>query len=141
MARDMTGKGLFLHDIKVRRRSPAYYEALVSMPLQALLEFKSVELVRLYQARVGKKTGRLAASAAAQVRLGGKRNDRAVGVVTIADETVASTWKGQPFYYGEYHEEGTMNSRRAKRRKADGARGPRRGYHELREAANEWRST
>jgi len=137
MARDFH----FLHDIDTRsyRDSPAYRLALHSPVLAGQLRAKSLEIVRLYQARVGKKTGRLAASAEAGVRIGGKYKDRVIGFVTIADETVASTWKGQPFYYGEYHEEGTMRSRRAKRRKADGPRGPRRGYHELREVANEWR--
>lgn len=128
----------FLHDVNVYNTSPAYAVALNSVGLSALLQTKSLEVVRLYQARVGKKTGRLAASADSQVRIGGKANDRIIGVVTIADDTVVSEWKGKPFYYGEYHEEGTLRSKRAKRRTR---RGPRKGYHELREVAQEWRQT
>ena len=128
----------FLHDINVYRTSPAYFVAMNSVPLSRLMLAKSNEVVVLYRARVGKKTGRLAASAEASVRVGGKRNDRIIGVVTVADNTVVAEWKGKPFYYGEYHEEGTLKSKRAKRRTSE-SRGPRKGYHELREVAQEWR--
>lgn len=130
----------FLDDISVKKNSPGYQEMLNSPVLGSLLELKALEVVRLYQARVGKKTGKLAASAEGFTRAGGgHKRDRLVGVVTVADETVASTWKGKPFYYGEYHEEGTLNSKRASRRKG-ASRLPRRGYHELRQVAQEWRS-
>ena len=128
----------FLHDINVYRTSPAYTVALNSVPLSRLLLRKGEELVVLYQGRVGRKTGKLRASADANVRVGGKLNDRIVGVVTVADNTTVADWKGKDFYYGEYHEEGTLNSRRAKRRTSE-ARRPRPGYHELREVAMEWR--
>lgn len=136
----------FLYDINVHNNSPAYAIALNSPVLATLLGEKSLEVVRLYQARVGKKTGRLAASADAGVRVGGKRNDRIIGAVTIADQSVVSEWKGKPFYYGVFHEEGTdgamsgRGSRRAKRRKTE-SRAPKGGYHELREVATEWRQT
>jgi hypothetical protein len=134
----------FLHDINVYRNSAAYPLALNSPVLAGLLSEKAVEVVTLYRARVGRKTGRLRDSAGgggangSYVRVGGKKNDRIIGVVTIADNTVVADWKGKPFYYGEYHEEGTLNSRRAKRRTSEGRR-PRPGYHELREVAQEWR--
>lgn len=131
MARDN-----FLADITVYKTSPAYPAALMSPLLDGILSAKAVELVRLYQARVGKKTGRLAASAAAQLRVGGHANDRIIAAVTIADDTTQSTWKGQPFYYGEYHEEGTKKKGR-NYRSVNG----RRGYHELRQVANEMRGT
>lgn len=131
MARDN-----FLADIRVYRTSPAYEAALLSPMLNGILSEKCVDLVRMYQARVGKKTGRLAASAAAQLRIGGHDKDRIIGAVTIADDSVQSTWRGQPFYYGEYHEEGT----RKKGRNYRSVNG-RRGYHELREVANEMRGT
>lgn len=133
--------GLFLHDIRIRDTSPAWRLILNSPVLAIRLRSKSLELARLYQARVGKKTGRLMASTDVGVRIGGHNKDRLIGYVTIADQSVVSDWKGKPFYYGEYHEEGTIRSKRAKRRKAGGRRGPRKGYHELREVAQEWRKS
>lgn len=146
MARNPNGVN-FLHDIKTKQymNSPAYRIALNSPGLATILYKKSLEVVRLYQAQVGKKTGRLAASAEAKVRIGGKQKDRIIGVASINNASVVSEWKGQPFYYGLYHEAGTdgalsgKGSRRARRRKADGSRGPRSGYHELRRAAQQWR--
>ena len=148
----------FLHDVDVYRTSPAYFVAMNSVPMSRLLQRKSLEVVRLYQAQVGKKTGRLAASAEANVRIGGKQRDRLIGVASINDESVQAEWKGQPFYYGVYHEAGTDGaesggstqdngriyrggSKRARRRKADGARGPKPGFHELRRAAQQWRGS
>lgn len=144
MARE---SGLFLRDIQIKQNSPAFRIMLNSPELNGLLRKKAVELVRLYQARVGKKTGRLAESATVSIRSGGsvkggrgvgKIKDRIVGVVSIADGSVVSEWKGKPFYYGVYHEQGTLNSKRAKRRKR---RGPKPGYYELREAAKLWRGS
>jgi len=131
MARDN-----FLADIKINRNSPAYEAVLSSPLLDPILRDKAVELVRMYQARVGKKTRKLHDSAAAELRRGGHNSDRIIAAVTIADESVQSTWKGQPFYYGEYHEEGTKKKGR-NYRSVNG----RRGYHELREVANEMRGT
>lgn len=137
----------FLHDVQVYRNIPYYSNMLKSsVGLETLLYAEGVQVVRLYQARVGKKTGRLQASAENFVTLGGHENDRQIGKVTIADRGVAGTWKGKPFYYGVFHESGTdgarsgagMGSKRAKRRKGEN-RGPKRGYHELREVAQEWR--
>lgn len=138
----------FLHDIQTKqfRNSPAYRIMLNSPGTATLLRGKAVEVVRLYQATVGKKTGRLAASAEASVRIGGKQKDRIIGVASINDASVVAEWKGQPFYYGLYHEAGTdgalsgKGSRRARRRKAGGSRGPRSGFHELRRAAQRWRA-
>lgn len=135
MARE---SGLFLRDIQIRQNSPAFRIMLNSPELNGVLRKKAVELQRLYQARVGKKTGRLGDSASVSIRTGGKLKDRIIGVVTIADESVVSEWKGKPFYYGVYHEQGTLNSKRAKRRKR---RGPKPGYYELREAAKLWRGS
>lgn len=134
--------GMFLRNIEISRNSPAYRIMLNSPELNGLLRKKGMELVRLYQARVGKKTGRLRDSASFSIRSGGgiktKVKDRIIGVVSIADESVVSEWKGKPFYYGVYHEQGTLNSKRAKRRKR---RGPKPGYYELREAAHLWRGS
>jgi hypothetical protein len=129
----------YLHDISINATSAAYSEALFSPKLAFLLSNEALNVVRLYQSRVGKKTGRLMASAEANIRVGGHANDRNIAAVTIADENVVADWKGKPFYYGEFHEEGTLNSKRAKRRKSE-ARAPKPGYHELRQVAQEWRS-
>lgn len=131
--------GMFLRDIQIRETSPAFRIMLNSPELNGLLHKKAVELLRLYQARVGKKTGRLAASGKVGIRTGGKHKDRIIAAVTIADAGVVSEWKGKPFYYGVYHEQGTLNSKRAKRRNPRGGRGPRPGYYELRETAQLWR--
>lgn len=126
----------FLHDIKLLRNTVAYQSILRSPLLADLLENNALQVVRAYQGRVGKKTGKLAASAKAQVAIGGKENDRFIGKVTIADKTVVAPtlWNGQPFYYGEFHEEGTKKKGRSRRRKYG-----QEGYHELREVAQEWR--
>lgn len=131
----------FLHDVELKRNPAAYANMLNNPMLSAKLAMKAVELMILYQASVGKKTGKLQASADVDVRVGGKKNDRQIGVVTIADDSVVDEWKGKPFYYGVYHEAGTTNSKRAKRRKSSGPRGPRKGYNELREAAQMWRAS
>lgn len=123
----------FLYDIKIKRNLPYYAQLRTSPTLSLLLQQKSLELVRLYQARVAVKTGRLRASAEAHTpALGGKRNDRLVGKVTIAGPQVKADrlWRGAPFYYGELHEEGSPSKR---------DRFP--GAHELREAAQQWRAT
>jgi hypothetical protein len=73
--------------------------------------------------------------------MGGQSNDRIIGVASINDSSVQAEWKGKPFYYGVYHEQGTLNSKRARRRNPDGARGPRPGYYELRRAAQQWRGS
>ena len=137
----------FLEDVQVYRRIPYYGNLLKTNPaLRLILHSEAIEVVRLYQARVGRKTGRLQASAEAHVAMGGQQNDRQIGKVTIADKSVVADWKGRPFYYGVLHEAGTdggrsgkgMGSKRAPRRKTEG-RGPKPGYHELREVAEEWR--
>jgi hypothetical protein len=131
----------FLTDVEIYRNAPAYSRILKSPSLGIMVYGKAQEVVRLYQARVGKKTGRLAASAEAKVRMGGQSNDRIIGVASINDSSVQAEWKGKPFYYGVYHEQGTLNSKRARRRNPDGARGPRPGYYELRRAAQQWRGS
>jgi hypothetical protein len=128
----------YLHDINIYARSMAYNDALNSTKLAFLLGNEAANVAILYQARVGRKTGKLRASANPHVRVGGRRNDRVIGVMSIVNDGVFADWKGKDFYYGVYHEEGTLNSRRAKRRTSE-ARRPRPGYHELREVAQEWR--
>lgn len=127
----------FLHDIKLERNNAATTSLLVSPMLAPLLYEKGLEVVRLYQARVGKKTRRLRDSAASHPpEIGGRNNDRFIGKVTVGGETTVTPWKGGEFNYGEYHEEGTRKTGR-RRRTVTG----RDGYHELRQVAQEWRQT
>lgn len=156
MARDN-----FLADIQVYRNSPAYRAFLNSPLLDSAISEEAIELVHRYRMRVGKKTGRLSASADASLRLGGHNHDRIIGVVTVGGESTVTTWTGHSslgeydpvkkrtkrvrrssqsygthtFNYGEYHEEGTRRKGRGYRKNSQA------GYHELREVANEMRGT
>ena len=123
----------FLHDIEIKKNAPVYGHILnspfMSIPLLAV----GSEMVTLYKSTVGVKSGRLRASAQAGIRgSGGKKRDRMIGVDTIAGPRVVAPepYKGKPFYYGVFHEEGNKKKGRAKKRKygTDGA-------HELRETA------
>ncbi|MCX2716092.1 hypothetical protein [Mycolicibacterium sp. J2] len=71
-----------LVDIKTYRVPPGI---LFGPGLAAMLLADAEELVALYRAGVAKRTGRLAASAHASVQVGGRRNDRWVGKVTVGD--------------------------------------------------------
>jgi hypothetical protein len=127
----------FLHDIDIKKNAPVYSHILNSPLMSIPLMSVGLQLVTLYQSTVGVKSGRLRASARAGVRgSGGKKRDRMIGVVTIADASVVAPepYKGRPFYYGVFHEEGNKKKGRAKKRKygTDGA-------HELRQAAIQMR--
>lgn len=76
--------------------------------LGAFLEVVATDIKVLYQGHVAHKTGQLAASAEASVMEGGGHDhDRLVGKVTIGGELAVADWKGQPFYYGVLHDEGS----------------------------------
>lgn len=127
----------FLHDIQIKARSAAYGAALNSPWLGFLLDTKAMELKIAYQQRVGVKTGKLRASAKVHVGAqGGKRRDRRIGKLTIANKSVVAPepYKGKPFYYGVFHEEGNKGKGRKRKRKYGTD-----GYHELREVAHEMR--
>ena len=129
----------FLHDIKIKRNPHAFNMFLNSPLLGARLYFSALEIKTLYQAQVGVKTGRLRASASASTQPnGGKLNDRIIGKVTIAGPTVVADepYKGKPFYYGVYHEEGNKGKGRRKKRKYG-----KDGYHELRQVAHRLRGS
>lgn len=127
----------FLHDIRIRAHSTAYADALNSPWTRFLLNLKATQLKIAYQQRVGVKTRKLLASAKVHPEArGGHRRDRPIGKLTIANESVVAPepYRGTPFYYGVFHEEGNKGKGRSKKRKygTDGA-------HELREVANEMR--
>ena len=129
----------FLHDIQIKARSAVYGTALNSPWLGFLLDTQAMKLKIAYQQRVGVKSGKLRASAQVHTgAMGGKRRDRRVGKVTIANKSVVADepYKGAPFYYGVFHEEGNKGKGRRKKRKYGTD-----GYHELREVANEMRGT
>ena len=128
----------FLHDIEIKRNSPAYTTILIAPRLGAELADHANRLKALYQMRVGVKTGKLKASAQAYTTVGGRLNDRLVGKVTIADQSVVAPepYKGAPFYYGVFHEEGNKGKGRSRKRKYGTE-----GYHELRQVAHQMRGT
>lgn len=84
--------------------------------LSSILQTEADRVKNLYQAKVAKKTGRLAASASAHVESRSviKGQDRLVGVVTVGGTLPAGVWDspknpnpGKAFYYGVLHEFGT----------------------------------
>lgn len=130
-------KGNFLHDIQIKARSPVYGYALNSPWLGFILDTEAMKLKIAYQARVGVKTGKLRASAQVHPGAqGGHKRDRRIGKLTIANPSVVAPepYKGAPFYYGVFHEEGNKGKGRKKKRKYGTD-----GFHELREVANEMR--
>lgn len=135
----MAKSDYFLHDIQVKARSPVYGYALNSPWLGFLLDSEAMKLKIAYQSRVGVKTGKLLASAKVHVGAqGGHLRDRRIGKVTIANKSVVADepYKGTPFYYGVFHEEGNKRKGRKRKRKYGTE-----GFHELREVANEMRGT
>lgn len=128
----------FLHDIQIKRNSPAYGMILKSPGMGMTTYIEALKLVNLYRGSVGVKTGRLRASAKASNAVGGKKMDRIIGKVTIAGPTVVADqpYKGTPFYYGVYHEEGNKGKGRRRKRKYG-----RDGYNELRSAAHRFRGS
>lgn len=128
----------FLADIQIKARSAAYGTALNSPWLGFLLDTEAMKLKIAYQQRVGVKTRKLQASAKVHTgAMGGKNRDRRIGKLTIANKSVVADepYKGKPFYYGVFHEEGNKGKGRRKKRKYGTD-----GYHELREVANEMRA-
>lgn len=106
--------------------APAYNPALDAIltgktgSLQNLLHVQAVKAMNLYQAKVHKKTGRLAASAHAYTEsrevIKGQR--RLVGVMTVGGTLPVGKWNskrnpnpGKEFYYGALHEFGTPSGK------------------------------
>ena len=100
---------------------------LFSPRLGALLYSEAQEIVRLYQAIVAKRTGRLGASADASVGVGGRKNDRLVGRVTV----------GTGLEYGVLHEIGPKTSGLPPLHGAPQSR--HRAHRELAEAVAIWK--
>ncbi|SIL71932.1 hypothetical protein [Mycobacteroides abscessus] len=103
------GGGFLLDDIDI----PAYNAdmakwANTSPVLGGYLSHIGVEVVRLYAAKVAKRTGDLSRSGGVEVRPNmGHKADRLGCVVTVGGELAAKTWKGMPFYYGALHNFGS----------------------------------
>lgn len=72
-----------LSDIDTKRVSQS---VLMSPVLAAQLLGEAEEVAGLYRGIVAKRTGRLAASATAYVTVGGHKNDRFIGKVTVGAE-------------------------------------------------------
>ncbi|AMU74056.1 Uncharacterised protein [Mycobacteroides abscessus subsp. abscessus] len=103
------GGGYLLDDIDV----PAYNAGAArwmntSPVLGGYLAHIGEEVVRLYAAKVAKRTGDLSRSGEVRVLPdGGHKKDRQVAIVTVGGLLAAKTWKGAPFYYGVLHNFGS----------------------------------
>ncbi|MBY0440984.1 MAG: hypothetical protein K2Q25_02415 [Mycobacteriaceae bacterium] len=84
-------------DVNIPEPNRALTELLVSARMRAIVEERANTAAMLYQAQVAKRTGRLAASAHASTEIGGVRQDRWIGVLTV----------GSALPYGASHEFGT----------------------------------
>lgn len=78
-------------DITVYKPNPAVAAALMSPATRAKMEELANTAKMLYQARVAKRSGRLAASARAHVEVGGKNHDRWIAELTIGGTGAAGT--------------------------------------------------
>ncbi|PVB19736.1 hypothetical protein [Mycobacteroides abscessus] len=97
----------FLTDVNVYKPNKALAAILsgVEGNLEGFLLVQGAKFVAAYQARVAKRTGRLAESAVAHVVAnGGHKHDRLVGKVTVGGETVRNPRGG--FEYTLLHEFG-----------------------------------
>ena len=96
----------------------------------AILYDNAMEVQRLWEARVAKRSGRLSRSGSVSVPMGGKDRDRLVSKLTIGGKDVVAPemWRGAPFYYGGLHETGSPTKR---------DRFP--AFAELRQVAQAWR--
>lgn len=59
---------------------------MLSAEMEAIVRERAETAKALYQASVAKRTGALAASARADVVIGGVRHDRHVGIVTVGED-------------------------------------------------------
>lgn len=70
-------------DVNIPEPNEALTALLVSARMRAILDQPTNAALMLYQAEVVKRTGRLAASAHASTEIGGVRQDRWIGVLTV----------------------------------------------------------
>lgn len=104
-----------IRDVKTRRVPQT---VLVSPRLGAYLMAQATDVATIYRGIVAKRTGRLAASAAPSVAIGGHKHDRLIGKVTVGT--------GVP--HAAVHEFGAPHNPE------------RQGAHELREALTMWKA-
>lgn len=102
--------GTFLSDVNIPDPNKAL-EAVLTGTTGNLLGFLNLQAQKgklLFQGRVAKKTGRLAASAEAGVGIREvvKGSPRLVGHITVGGTLPVDTWRGEPFFYGVLHEVG-----------------------------------
>ncbi|WP_207760581.1 hypothetical protein [Mycolicibacterium sphagni] len=100
-------------DIDIPEPNKALAALLLSRNMELLMGILGQEVVLRYRAKVAKRTGQLAASASSHVQIGGHKNDRWVGRVTIGGDMAVAKWfsprnpnPGDLFYYGVLHEHG-----------------------------------
>ncbi|SHT26687.1 MULTISPECIES: hypothetical protein [Mycobacteroides] len=109
VAKTGPGGGFLLDDIDVPEYNVAAARWMNTSPvLGGYLAHIGEEVVRLYAAKVAKRTGDLSRSGEVRVLPGGgHKKDRQVAIVTVGGELAAKTWKGAPFYYGVLHNFGS----------------------------------
>ena len=103
--------GHMLTDIKIPEPNAGLASVLMSQQLALFMERLAADAALRYKAVVAKRTGKLAASAVGTVIQGDHKHDRWCAHVTAGGELAASTWRGQPFYYGVLHEFGSPTKR------------------------------
>lgn len=82
--------------------NPAVSAALVGPEVRRILEERADMAALLLQAQIAKRTGTLARSIRSHVEIGGMKNDRWVGVMSVGDD------RGRAgAYYAASHEFGT----------------------------------
>lgn len=106
-----------LFNIDVARARPALARLLKSPNMELLMDVLGTEAVALYRAKVAKRTGALARTAASKPRIGGHEHDRWIGVMTFGGEGAVSTWMSPRnpnpndlFFYGVLHDAGDGGS-------------------------------
>lgn len=102
-----------LTEIDVPKPNKGLAQIMLSPNMELLMDIIGTDVVARYRARVAKKTGQLMLSAASKPKIGGKKNDRWIGHVTVGGEAAVAKWHSPRnpnpndlFYYGVLHEHG-----------------------------------
>lgn len=73
-------------EVNIPEPNEALTAVLLSPQMEAIVRERAETAQAMYQAAVAKRTGALAASARADVVVGGVRHDRHVGILTVGDD-------------------------------------------------------